>query len=59
MITDFDKAIAVLTDAQVEFIVIGGVAATLHGSPRTTLDLDVVYRRSRENLERLVGCLGP
>lgn len=59
MITDFDQAIAVLTDAQVEFIVIGGVAAALHGSPRTTLDLDVVYRRSRENLERLVSCLGP
>ena len=57
MITDFDKAISMLTDGGVEFIVIGGVAATLHGSPRTTVDLDVVYRRTRENMQRLVDCL--
>ena len=32
MITDFEKALAVLTGAGVEFIVIGGVAGALHGS---------------------------
>jgi len=30
-----------LTDAGVEYVVIGGVAAILHGSARMTLDLDV------------------
>jgi hypothetical protein len=37
----------------VEFIVVGGLAATAHGSPRFTQDVDVVYRRSQENYERL------
>ena len=57
MITNFEAAIAMLADGGVEFIVIGGVAATLHGSPRTTADLDVVYRRTRENMHRLVESL--
>ena len=46
-----------LTSAQVEFILIGGVAAAAHGSPRVTQDVDIVYRRTPENLARLVGAL--
>ena len=34
-----------------------GVAATAHGSARSTLDLDVVYSRQKENLEKLVHAL--
>jgi hypothetical protein len=41
----------------VEFIVIDGAAALAHGSARLTQDLDVVYRRSPENLDRLTGAL--
>jgi hypothetical protein len=41
----------------VEFIVIGGQAAVLHGSPLPTLDVDLCYRRSGENLERLASAL--
>jgi hypothetical protein len=37
----------------VEFLVIGGQAAVLHGSPLPTVDVDLCYRRTRENLERL------
>jgi hypothetical protein len=59
MVTDFEKALAVLTGAGVEFIVIGGVAATLHGSAIITQDLDVVYSRNRENVRRLVAALQP
>ena len=33
---------------------IGGWAAIIHGSARVTLDVDVVYRRHRDNLERLI-----
>jgi hypothetical protein len=43
----------------VDFILIGGVAAAAHGSPRTTLDLDVVYSREPENIRRLVSTLAP
>lgn len=41
----------------VELIVVGGVAAVLEGAPITTLDLDVVYDRRPENLERLATAL--
>lgn len=57
--TDFRGLIDTLAGGCVEFILIGGVAATLHGSARTTLDLDVVYRRSPENVDRLVQALAP
>ena len=48
-----------LHDAEVEFILIGGVAARAHGSARVTQDIDVCYRRSDDNLERLVRALKP
>jgi predicted nucleotidyltransferase len=48
-----------LVDGQVEFILVGGVAGVIHGSARLTYDLDVVYRRTKENLTRLVEALGP
>src|SRR5687767_4492919 len=41
----------------VEFMVIGGQAAVLHGSPLPTLDIDLCYRRTAENLERLARAL--
>jgi hypothetical protein len=51
--------VQLLSGAGVEFIVVGGVAANLQGSARTTLDLDVVYRRTAENMTRLVEALSP
>jgi len=56
-VTDFKAAVRALADAGVEFIVIGGVAATVHGSARLTRDIDVVYGRSAENIRRLVAAL--
>jgi predicted nucleotidyltransferase len=41
----------------VEFIVIGGQAETLMGSPRVTCDVDLCYRRTPENLEHLAIAL--
>lgn len=41
----------------VEFVVIGGQAAVLHGSPLPTYDVDLCYRRTAENLERLAAAL--
>jgi hypothetical protein len=43
----------------VEFILVGGAAASAHGAARLTLDVDVVYRRSPANIERLVAALAP
>ncbi len=56
---DIEGALRVLTAGRVEFIVAGGVAGTLLGSARLTTDLDVVYRRSPDNMERLVSALEP
>jgi predicted nucleotidyltransferase len=41
----------------VRFVVVGGVAGTLAGSPIATRDLDLVYETSRDNLDRLVAAL--
>lgn len=57
--TDFRGLLSALSDAGVEFILVGGVAATAHGSARLTLDVDVVYRRSPGSIERLVTALAP
>lgn len=57
--TNFRALLRVLADAGVEFILVGGAAATAHGAVRLTLDLDVVYSRSPDNIERLVSALTP
>jgi predicted nucleotidyltransferase len=41
----------------VEFIVIGGQAEVLFGSPRVTYDVDLCYRRTPENLRKLAEAL--
>ena len=53
------KAIRILCDAGVEFVVIGGVAGAFHGSAIVTYDLDICYRRTAENVRRLVAALAP
>lgn len=50
---DLAALIDALLAGSVEFIVIGGAAAVLHGAPTTTLDLDIVHRRTPQNVERL------
>jgi hypothetical protein len=52
-----NELIATLTRHEVDFVVIGGIAAVLHGAPYTTFDLDVVYSRAEENLLRLEAAL--
>lgn len=54
---DFAAMLKVLTEHQVEFVVVGGVAANLFGSPRLTYDLDIVYNRANPNLLRLTKAL--
>src|ERR1700741_3414727 len=56
---DFERILTALRSANVSFIIIGGVAATVHGSARLTSDVDIVYERSRANIGRLVEALAP
>jgi hypothetical protein len=54
---DLAGLLEALTDAGVEFIVVGGAAAVLHGTPVSTVDLDTVHRRDDENVDRLFTLL--
>ncbi len=46
-----------LVDAEVRFVVIGGLASQVHGSPSLTGDVDVCFELERENLRRLSSAL--
>jgi hypothetical protein len=54
---DWSRALAALSDGGIRFIVIGGVAGRILGSPSLTRDLDVCYARDRDNLEALASVL--
>ena len=53
MSTQFDKLLPLLVNGGVEFILIGGVAGNVLGSARLTFDVDIVYDRSKANLEKI------
>lgn len=57
--TRFADLLRILAAGKVDFILVGGVAAAAHGSPRATLDIDVVYRRGLDNLSALAAAIGP
>jgi hypothetical protein len=59
MIVDLPGFVRLLSGADVDYIIIGGVAGALHGAARSTYDLDIVYSRSQENVARLVAALNP
>lgn len=56
---DFPALLRALHEHGVRFLIVGGAAATAHGSARLTQDLDLVYDRSRDNLDRLARALAP
>ena len=56
---NFVTAIRALIDAQVDFVVVGGWSAIIHGSSYMTQDLDLCFSRNRENLKRLANALAP
>lgn len=53
----FAEVLRLLAENDVEFIVVGMAAGILQGVPLTTVDLDLVHRRSRENVQRLLRVL--
>ena len=56
---NFVLAVQALTDAGVEFAIIGGWSAIMHGSAHLTNDLDLCYSRNPDNLRRLARALAP
>jgi hypothetical protein len=53
----FQRILELLDRHGVEFAVVGGVAAVLHGAPVTTFDIDALIRVDATNADRLMGAL--
>lgn len=53
------QAIGLFGENEIEFVIVGGIAITLHGSSYLTSDLDLCYKRSKDNLERIAAALSP
>ncbi|MBW3603856.1 MAG: nucleotidyltransferase family protein [Actinobacteria bacterium] len=52
-----DRILKVLAEHGVRYVLVGGIAATLRGSPSMTYDIDVAPELSGDNLERLAAAL--
>jgi predicted nucleotidyltransferase len=52
-----EQVVELFTSHGVEFLIIGGQAESLFGSPRVTYDIDLCYRRTAANLSRLATAL--
>ncbi len=52
-----EPQIALLVKFQIDFVIIGGLAAVLHGADYFTHDIDICYSRVPENLEKLAWAL--
>ncbi|QOC23115.1 hypothetical protein IC757_02850 [Wenzhouxiangella sp. AB-CW3] len=57
MTPSFREILETLNQHEVEYIVVGGVAAVIHGAPTTTFDLDTLVRLEKTNAERLIRAL--
>lgn len=51
------ELLEVLDRHDVRYVLVGGLAAVLHGAPHMTTDLDIVPEEGRRNLEHLSGAL--
>lgn len=54
---DLSALLAVLRTHDVDFVLIGGIAAVAHGSPFPTEDVDTTPLSTKDNLERLSAAL--
>jgi len=54
---DFFCLLETLAHYKIDFIIVGGVGAILHGAPITTFDLDIVHSRHIDNVARLIEAL--
>ena len=53
----FEGMLAALVKRKIRFVLVGGVAAAVHGSARFTNDLDICYDTASDNVDRLVALL--
>jgi len=58
-VLEVETILKALSDNEVNFVIVGGLAAVIHGSAYVTGDFDFCYARDKANLERLVHALIP
>lgn len=58
MLNRLQSVFASFQQHEVKYVVIGGIAAILHGVPRATFDLDILIEASPDNASRLLAALG-
>jgi predicted nucleotidyltransferase len=54
---DVEAILRALNDAEVRYLIVGGLAVVAHGYVRATVDLDIVVDLERENILRAVRAL--
>lgn len=54
---DFEDFISLCNKYELEYLVIGGFAVSVHGYPRTTKDLDVCINKTEENAKKVLAIL--
>ncbi len=52
-----ERVVAALNAAEVDYVIVGGLAAGAHGVVRATRDLDIVAAPDHGNMHRLAECL--
>jgi len=58
-VVELEPAIKALTEKKVDFVIIGGVAVSIHSSGYVTKDLDFCYLRTPENIKKITSALAP
>lgn len=54
MLNQLEDVFASLQEHRVKYVVIGGIAAVLHGVPRVTFDLDLLIEATEKNAKNLL-----
>jgi len=54
---DLSAILEGLLEADIKFILVGGLAAVVQGAPVTTMEVEIVHNRSSENISRLIAFL--
>ena len=57
MIERLERVFASFGSREARYVVLGAIAAVLHGVPRATFDLDILIEASEENARQLLGAL--
>lgn len=54
---DFFAILEILSRHEVEFVLVGGLCAVIHGAPVVTTDIDIVQLRTQDNIRKLLTAL--